>query len=169
MQTNATYNEPSDSAIRVSPFINMSIRSLLVSIAVGALIGLVTAGISLLMNTYVFSSVLCRANVASSECASAPTYAAIVALIIGAVAGLTALAQTRMYRPLLVVIASTATLWSFHVLTASMPWYWALIVPVVLFGLVYGLFTWVARIRSFMMAVILTVVLVVAIRFLLVA
>ena len=50
-----------------------------------------------------------------------------------------------------------------------MPWYWALIVPMVLFGLVYGVFAWIARIRSFLIAVILTVLVVVGIRLLLVA
>lgn len=169
MQQSAPYTEPNDSDIRVSPFIGMSVRDLFMTIVVGALVGLATAGIALLMNRYVFTAVLCRSEATASDCTNAPLYATIVAMIIGAIAALVALANMRMYRPLLVVIAATATLWGFHVLTVSMPWYWALVVPMVLFGLIYGMFTWIARIRSFLIAVILTVLVVVGIRLLLVA
>jgi len=169
MQPRATYNEPVDSDIRVSPFIGMTIRDLMMTIGAGAVVGLVSSGIATLMNKFVFSAVLCRADAASADCVNAPTYATVVALIIGAITALVALAQMRMYRPLLIVIAATAALWGFQHITSPLAWYWQLLAATILFGLVYGLFTWIARIRSFLIAIIVVVVLVVAIRFMLVA
>ena len=73
--------------------------------------------------------------------------------------------QTRVYRPLLAVLGTTVGLWGIHALTGSMAWYWALLVTAVLFGLSYTLFAWVARIRSFVAALIVTVVLVALMRY----
>jgi hypothetical protein len=64
----------------------------------------------------------------------------------------------------LIVIAATIALWGINTLTASMAWYFALPVIMIMFGLVYGLFAWIARIRSFILAIVVTVVLVVIVR-----
>ena len=83
--------------------------------------------------------------------------------------GLVTLARMRVYRPLLVVLAATVALWGLESSIASLPWYWGLLAVVVFFALAYGLFSWLARIRNFIMAVVITVVVVVVIRLLLVA
>ena len=44
-----------------------------------------------------------------------------------------------------------------------------MLIVAVLFGLAYSLFAWIARIRNFVMALVVTVVVVVLVRFLLVA
>lgn len=79
------------------------------------------------------------------------------------------LARLRVYRPLLVVLAATIALWGMHGIVASTAWYWVVAIFAVLFGLSYALFAWIARIRNFVMALVVTIVVVVVVRFLLVA
>lgn len=152
-----------ESVERVDPVVPMYNREIVGVFLTGLVVGLVVGVMIYLLNRFVFGIMLCRGDDTSS-CASAPQYAMIVSMILGAIAGLIALVQTRVYRPLLAVLGTTVGLWGINELTAQMTWYWALVVIAVLFGLSYALFTWVARIRSFVAALIVTIVLVVLIR-----
>lgn len=168
MNDSPVYAEARDTDIKVSPFVGMSVRELLTTILVGAGAGLIAAAITILMNKFVFAAVLCRAD-SAADCANAPMYSMIVGLVIGSIAGLVALAQLRVYRPLLIVVATVVALWGFQTLISGMAWYWALAVMMLLVGLSYGLFAWIARIRSFLLAAVVAVVLVVIVRLLLVS
>ena len=168
MQQNSAPTASTDSDIKVSPLVWMTARDLFTAILVGMMTGVVTSGVGMLMNRFVFGAVLCRTET-GGDCVNAPLYAAIVAMVIGAIFALVALARVRMFRPLLAVIASSIALWGFYVFTAPLDWYWELLAAAVIFGLVYGIFSWIARIRSFIMAVVVAIVIVVAIRFMLVA
>lgn len=141
----------------------MSVRELIGVIVSGAVIGIVVIGLYLLLNHFVFSAVLCRPQ-APADCSQAPTYAMIVAQVIGVIAGIGILVRMRVYRPLLIVLATIATLWTLQSLIAPFAWWGALCIGAVLFGISYGLFAWVARIRSFILALVVTVVLVIVAR-----
>lgn len=167
MTQTATVNENSND-LRISPLITMTMRDLLGTIGTGLGIGILTSGIYFLMNRFVFAAVLCRSG-SDSDCINAPLYAMIVAMVFGAIAGLVALAALRIYRPLLIVIATSIVMWGFSSLVSTMPWYFVILIPAVLFALLYGLFAWVARIRSFVVALLVTVVLVVLLRFIFVS
>lgn len=149
---------------QVDPIVPMYGREVLVVLLSGFLIGMVIAIGYYLLARFVFGAVMCREG-AATNCNDAPNYAMTVAMIIGGLAGLITLAQARVYRPLLVVLAATISLWGFQVLIGSMPWYWGLLIVGALFGLTYTLFAWIVRLRSFVVAVILAVLLVVAMRF----
>ena len=159
--------DESGSVARVSPIVLMPLRELMATIAVGVGVGLLVALVAYL-NTFVFGVVLCRPQ-SSAECGQAPHYAAIVAMIVGAIAGVVALARLRVYRPLLIVIAATIALWGVSAMLSGITWYWSVAALAVIFGLVYGLFSWASRLRSFILAVVIVVVLIVAIRYMLVA
>lgn len=152
-----------ESRERVDPVVPMYNREIIGVFITGAVVGLVVAGAWYLLNRFVFTAMLCE-GADTANCAQAPEYAMIVAMLIGAVAGLIALVQTRVYRPLLAVLGTTIGLWGLHTVVAPMTWYWMLLVVTILFGLSYALFTWVARIRSFVVALIVTIVLVVLMR-----
>ncbi len=156
------------SVTRVSPIVSMPGRELMATIVTGVGVGLVVALIAYLMETFVFGVVLCRPQ-STAECSQAPHYAAIVAMIVGAIAGVVALARLRVYRPLLIVIAVTIALWGATALLSGLVWYWTFLLTALLFGFAYGLFAWVSRVRSFILALVIAVVLVVAIRYVLVA
>jgi len=147
----------------VSPFISMSRRDVIDTLLCGAGVGLFVGILYLLLNTFVFGAVLCRAQQATS-CAQAPQYAMIVATVIGAIAGLVALARVRVYRPLFVVLFATISLWAGNLLITDYAWYWVLLVLIGLYAVAYMLYAWLARIRSFVLAGILGIVILVLIR-----
>lgn len=128
----------------------------------GLVVGLVTGVIYLLFNHFVFGSVLCQQSAA--RCSDASTYAIVVAQVIGVVFGVGLLARRRVYRPLLVVAATLATLWTIAGMTASLAWPWQLVWFGVLFGLSYALFAWLARIRNFVLAAVVIIVVVILLR-----
>jgi len=150
---------------RPSLVVGMRVRDLLRLLLVGLLIGVVTSGISLLMNRYVFGVVLCRDG--GGDCTQAPLYSVIIAVVVGGILGTVFLARLRIFRPMFIVLASAISLWSAHLLVTSLLWYWAIVIAAILYALTYGAFGWIARIRSFILSLILTIVLVVAIRLLL--
>lgn len=150
---------------RIDPIVPMFNYELLTIAGVGAAVGLIVSGAAYALDRYVFQALMCQGEAAG--CEEAPTYAMIVAMVIGALLGLVALVQARVYRPLLVVLAATLGLWGFDKLTADISWYWGLLVAVVLFSLSYVLFSWVARVRAFMVAIILSGVVVVAMQLIL--
>lgn len=148
---------------RIDPIVPMFNYEVLTIAGVGAGVGLVVSGAAYALNQYVFQAIMCQGD--SAGCEQSSYYAMIVAMVIGALLGLIALVQARVYRPLLIVLAATIGLWGFSTLTAGIAWYWGLLVPVVLFALSYMLFAWIARIRSFVAALIVSVVLVVAMQY----
>lgn len=144
---------------RIDPIVPIFNYEVLSIAGVGSAVGLIVSGAAYALNQYVFQAILCQGD--GAGCEQASNYAMIVAMVIGALLGLVALVQVRVYRPLLVVLASTIGLWGLYGHIADLAWYWMLVVPVLMFALSYMLFAWVARIRSFVVALIVAVVLIV--------
>lgn len=157
-----------DNTTSVTPVVATYSREVVSAAIAGAVVGAVTVVAYMLLNRYVFGSVMCRAG-ADASCANAPSYAMAVSLVIGAVTGLVALVQARIFRPLLVVLATVISFWGLQSLVGGMVWYWAVVIGAVLFALAFLAFAWIARIRSFVLAVIVAIVLVLAIRLTLVS
>lgn len=151
-----------------SPLVTMGTRELLRVVLRGALVGATVAIVYLLLNKFVFTAVLCRPQ-STGDCSQASNYAAIAALVLSIFGGVIVLAQARVYRPLLVVLAALMSLWGVQAHADGAAWYWVIIASAVLLGLAYGLYAWLARIRNFILAVVVTIVVVVLIRWMLVA
>ena len=152
----------------LSPLVPTTPADLIRAVLCGVGVGLVVGALYMLLNHFLFGAVLCRPQ-ASAQCAQAPLYSFIVAMVVGAIVGLGGLARLRVYRPLLIVLAATVTLWGVHMLTNGFAWYWVLLAMMLLFGLAYGLYAWLARVRTFVVALVLTIVVVVVMRLLLTA
>lgn len=150
------------------PFVGMTRREFIGVLISGAVAGLAAFVLYALLNKFVFGAVLCRAE-STGDCAQAPTYSMIVAIIISTIAGVAGLARLRVYRPLLIGLASAIALWGLHKIAAGYAWYVALPAFVALFALAYAAFAWVARLRNFILTLVVTVVLVVLVRWVLVA
>lgn len=153
--------------VKVSPLISSSMREMLGTAFVGALVGLIIFTLVYLLNNYVFGLLLCRNE--SQVCNAAPTISMIIATLVGSAVGLAVLARMRIYRPLLIVLAAAISLWSFHLLIAGMVWYYGLIFTVIFFTLAYLLFTWLARMRSFLITIIITIIVILIVRFALIS
>ena len=148
---------------RISPVVSSRrdelIRTLLTGVGVGVIVGL----LAYLLEQFVFAPLLCDQDGAGS-CVNVATYSSAVAILVGALAGLISMTTLQVYRPLLIVLAATVSLWGFHGLVDGMAWYWTLLVLAVLFSLAYALFAWLARIRSFIFALAVVTIAVVLVR-----
>lgn len=148
---------------RVSSVVPTYGREVLGVLVVGAIVGIIVSVSYFLLEKYVFGAVLCREG-ADSTCTQAPTYAMVVAMVIGSIIGLLGLVQGRVYRPLLVVLAAVVTMWGFDALVDDLSWYWSGLATVLFFAFAYLLYAWVVRIRSFVLASIITITIVAAAR-----
>ena len=151
-----------------SGIVAMSTRDMIRVIITGVIVGVVSVGLYALFYTYVFQPVLCRPQ-STINCTQAPNYSAVVAMVLSSIVGLVMLTRARVYRPRLVVIAVAVALWGSQSVASTLPWYWATLGMAVFGGLSYGLFTWLARIRSFILALVVMIVLVVVVRLVIVS
>lgn len=136
---------------------------------IGAIIGLAAVALYFVLSKYVFTPILCGQFAGGDRCDSTLQFANALALIFAGVAGLFALVRQRVFRPLLVVLLSTIALWQVIPAAVSLNGWLLAVFMAVLFALAYGLFTWIVQIRSFAVAAIISVVLVVATWWLLVS
>lgn len=141
----------------------MSSRGLLSILALGGIAGLLIWGFGFALNRYVFDVFFCQ-NGISNQCTYAVNYAEGAALAIGSILGLIGLIRLRVYRPLLVVLATAISLWGVVEMALGMRWYWGVVIAFIMYLLAYGLYSWVARIRLFWAALVATIVLVVGVR-----
>lgn len=158
----------SDTNVNDTPqsLIAMTIKKLLFIIAIGAVAGAVIWGLTLVLDTYVYKAILCNRD-AAVQCASSQQYATITAAIIGAAAGLFGLVRLHVFRPLLIVIAAFISLWGLLPLIAALPWYGGMLIAMVMYGLAFGVFAWLVRVRKFYIALIIVVLVVIAVRLIL--
>ncbi|HSW80116.1 MAG TPA: hypothetical protein VLG47_05055 [Candidatus Saccharimonadales bacterium] len=158
--------DTAESADKPASFILMSGRQVIGTVITGVIVGLLSWGLALLLDTYVFKTLFCH-SMMTTQCQDAPQYAAMTASLLAAAAGIFALVKLQVFRPLLVGLASVIGLWGLMNVMTTLSWQISALLFVGLFAVSYLLFAWVARLRSFGLSVIIMVVLVVAVRFVL--
>jgi hypothetical protein len=141
----------------------MNPREVIPASVVGASVGFITAAVYYLLTSFVMPALFCH-DVATSVCTSAPLTLEGVALIVGAIAGLFGLIRLRVFRPLLVVLATTLSLGGVAQPLGTLAWYWALVATVLLFAFAYAVYVWIAQLRAFWIALVVTVILVIVTR-----
>ena len=149
-----------------SALVTMNVKKLLLVILFGVIAGLVTWGLTRVLDVYVYKAILCSSDTAI-QCASSYQYATTTATIIGAAVGLFGLVKVQAFRPLLIVIASFVAMWGLLLLLVPLPWYVAALAVAGLYGFAFGVFAWLARIRNFYIAIVLIILIVVAVRLIL--
>lgn len=153
--TEATASKP-------SPIISMGRFDMARVALYGVIVGLIAALGYLFLEKFIFEAVLCRG--AELICGQTSTYAAIFAAAIASIVGLVLLSRARIYRPLFIVLATLIALWGIQSHLVALSWYWAVPCAVVLCALSYVVFAWLARIRSFILYLIISIVLIVVSR-----
>lgn len=142
----------------------LSLRQLSIAALNGAIVGIVTLALGFMLQKYVFTPIGCQAGSSFIQCANAGAISHNVALLFGAIVGLTLLVRSGIFRPLLAVIAVVISLWGVVASVATGNWViWAALMTL-LFGLMYSLFVWLIQPRRFWVAVVLVVVAVVMLR-----
>lgn len=145
------------------PIVPIGMSDFVTILILGGVIGLIIWGLGLLFHTYIFEGYFCQEG-AGRECENATSYAAVAATLLGSIAALAALIRLRVYRPLLVLIASILSTWGVVQMSWDLQWFTGILVAVVLYALAFGAFSWIARIREFWISVVVIILLVVAVR-----
>ena len=156
---------PEDQAVPV--LVAMSLRQFLQVVFIGAIVGGITWGLTVLLDAYVVKAVVCHGP-AAARCGMSLQYATASASIITAGLAVAGLARLQVFRSLLVGIAVTFTLWNeVMVLITSSSWQMALLLSLGMYALAYALMAWLVRLRPFVVAVVIVIVAVVAFRLML--
>lgn len=146
-----------------SSLIGMSRRQFGQVLLTGAIAGLIVWGMTFILDHYVYQLIFCRG--ANVRCDSSMQYALVTAELLAAIFALFSLVRLQVFRPLLIVLAVVVSLWGVLTLTTNLPWFGAAMALAAMYALAYLLFAWIVRVRSFILAALITVVLVVIIRF----
>jgi hypothetical protein len=143
------------------PFdLGVLIRLFIIGAVAGASGWLLYLGVS----QFFIEPVFCRNAETFSVCNNGGTIAWITAHVIVMAATVAVLARMAVYRPLLVVLGVLLSLWGAHAWLGGLEWYFGVLWQALLFGLAVALFGWVARTANFVVAVIVSVVLIVLAR-----
>lgn len=145
-----------------SAIVDATMGDMIRALIIGAAVGLVSTSLFYVLNKYIFGAALCRPGV--EGCSTAPLYSTILAVVVGVIAGVVALAKFAVYRPLPVALAAGIAMWGVFGFMPNAVWYWGLIVGLIFSGLIYVAFAWLARIRSFVLSLIVLAVATVIIR-----
>ncbi len=140
-------------------------RSVIGAAITGLFVGIVGWLVSMAIQAWIIEPIFCRSAQTFNVCSNGGTIAWTVALIIVSIVGLLSLVRTGVFRPLLVVLATLIALWGVSAWLGPLTWWQALLWHGVLFALAYSLFAWVARIQSFLLSLVVTIVLIIIARF----
>jgi hypothetical protein len=149
-----------------TPFTPISAKRLIQVLLLGAVVGAIVWVLAFLIDTYIVEAVICHGSVLGG-CTVGRSYAEAVATIAGAGIGLFGLVRLQMFRPLLVVLAALVSLWGLLGTITSLPWYGIGVSSALLYGFAYAMYVWIARVRSFILVLILLVIMMTAVRLLL--
>jgi hypothetical protein len=131
-------------------------------------VGLVTGAVGWLLYLaiahFFVSPVFCRTAETFSVCQNGGTIAWITAHVLVVTAMVAVLARMAVYRPLLVALGVLLSVWGAYAWLGQLQWYQATAWQALLFGLAAVVFGWIARITSFPIALVLSVLLVIAAR-----
>ena len=123
----------------------------------GAGLGLASWLLTMAVKQVIFVPLFCG-DPTNAACVGATGSAGVLALIVTGIIGLLGLVRLGVYRPLLVALAAAVSLWGVALWTGSMQWYEAIAWSVLLYALVYAVYTWLVRPRTFAIALVLVIV-----------
>lgn len=130
---------------------------------VGAVLGLLVWGLAFVLERYVLRAVLCSGE-AASTCANIVAYSGNIAAVIVGIIAVVALVRIRVFRPLLIALGVTASLWGMAAWLTQVSLLEQILWSVVLSALLYSLYAWLARIRNAVVVLIVFLIVVAATR-----
>ncbi len=136
--------------------------SLFQPLIIGLGAGISTWLLTLLLDRFLLGPVLCTYS--PQYCGSSLLVAFVVASLATHFIALVALVRTGALRPLLVILAAVVSVWGMHVWFTGMPWWLATLYSGLLCSLGYMYYAWINRLLFFPVALVLTIVSVIATR-----
>lgn len=158
-------NGPSGSSSWWGEVIELQPQRLVQIALLGVAAGVVMWTLTAIIRSVIFIPLFCG-DPSNSMCVGAADNAGNIATVLTAIIALLGLVRLGTYRPLLVVIAAAISLWGLGGIVSDLLWFEALAWSILLYAIVYVLFSWIVRLRSFVPAIILTIVAIILIRWL---
>jgi len=150
---------------RPTPFVSVTLQQLAFVLFTGIIVGALVWGLTRVFSLYITSPLLCGDG---ELCDSALRYGELAAVATASGLGLFGLVRLRVYRPLLIVLASAVTAWGVVGYAGNLfPWYGVLLTSVLAFAVCYLVYAWLTRIRSFWIVALLLAAAAVAVRLIL--
>lgn len=147
----------SNSASSTQAFIELRPQTLVQVALLGAGLGLLSWLMTIVVRQVIFVPLFCG-DPTNAACVGATGSAGVLALIVTGIVGLLGLVRLGVYRPLLVALAAAVSLWGIALWTGGLQWFEAAAWSVVLYALVYAVYAWLVRPRSFAFALVLVIV-----------
>ena len=152
-----------DNSLLILPDTVDLVRVGLLGLGVGALIPL----LAWLLQKFLVGPIFCRETTSLAVCGAGDLTTYYVATVVMGVVAIALMANWQVFRPLLIVVAATSALWGFQRYAgstiASAGWEYYM-TSAVLFALTFLLFYWLLRLKNFTLSIILTVVVVILVR-----
>ncbi len=145
-----------------SPFANFTRRIFLGILLTGIVAGIVTLVLTLAIDKVVLQPAMCSGSDVST-CAQSSQVSFHIASIIAAILAVVMLVQASVYRPLLVGVSVTISLWGIYgAFLDKIAWPIQLLLLTVLSALAYFAFAWILRTYNLVIALVATVLLIAA-------
>lgn len=144
-----------------------SLQAWLRVIGFGAVVGLAYWILTLLIGNYVVEPLACRDIATATTCVGAESLAGKISTVLIAVAAIFGMVRLGVVRPIIIALASAALLWELSAWVEGLFWLESLAWSVLLYAVSYALFGWIVRALSVVVAIIIAVLAVVALRILL--
>ncbi len=156
-------NRTSVSSNRWGELIELQPQQLIQIALLGAGIGVVAWVIALVVKHIVLVPLFCG-DPTTGLCVGADNTAGAIASVLAAFVGLLGLVRLSVYRPLLIVVAVAIGLWGLGSLLSDLLWFESLGWTVLLYAIMYVLFAWIVRPRSFVVTLLLVLIAVILVR-----
>lgn len=143
-----------------SPFANFTRRTFIGVILTAIVAAIVTLILTIAIDKVVLQPAMCSDSGVAS-CAQSSQVSFHIASIIAAILAVVMLVQASVYRPLLVGLAVTASLWNIYgAFLSKVAWPMQLLILTILSILAYLAFAWILRTYNLIVALVATVLLV---------
>lgn len=149
-------NQPSNISLN---FADLNRRTIFGILLTGLVMAVLTVVIAKVLNHFIISPALCR-GASEAVCANGASISFHVSSIVAAIVAVAMLVNVAVYRPLLVVLAVIISSWGLFnapLPFVALPWYWQIVVLVLLNGLALLAFSWILRTYNLIVALVLTV------------
>jgi hypothetical protein len=133
-------------------------------VGLGAAAGLAAWVITALIARYIIEPLACGQMVNATICLEATPIAGNIATILIVPLAILGMARLGILRPIIVAIAAGALLWPLAAWAEGLFWLEAIAWFITLYGLSYGLFSWIARNVQLWQAIVLCAAIVIAVR-----
>ncbi len=136
------------------------LKIVLIGVGVGIIFWLLT----IMLTRYVIEPLACKDITDAARCVNASSLAGNISTILTALIAIGVLVRMRVIQPVILAVGTAALLWDLSAWTSGLYWLEAFGWTILLYGLCFGLFAWIARYSRLLLAVIISILIILIIR-----